>query len=159
MILPAALDSLGVDGRRGCKPAGDACGADRLELHALPGSGQWWRVGGRTQGDPLHQRHIYWLNGHSPAGLPRGGSILYLNTLLQFSKTKLAINYVSPHVFSFVVCLSISCFLSRFCVHSISFEPLEGFTNILEQLSSIMIWCAVHMFDQGQFKVKVIVQG
>ena len=46
---------------------------------------------------------------------------------------------------------------THYCVRSISFEPLVGFTNNSAQISS-MIRCAVHMFDQGRFKVKVIVQ-
>ena len=48
---------------------------------------------------------------------------------------------------------------SRFRVHSISVETLVGFSNNFAQMSSIMSQCAVRMFDQGRFKVKVIVQG
>jgi len=44
-------------------------------------------------------------------------------------------------------------------VRSISFEPLVEFTNNSAQMSSIISRRAVHMFDQGQLKVKVIVQG
>ena len=60
-------------------------------------------------------------------------------------------------VFSSVVCLSVrlSVCLSRFHVRSISFEPLVGFTNNFAQMSSMMRQCAVPMFDQGWFKVKV----
>jgi len=40
-------------------------------------------------------------------------------------------------------------------VPSISFEPLVGFTNHFAQMSSMMRQCAVPMFEQGRFKVKV----
>ena len=46
---------------------------------------------------------------------------------------------------------------SHFRVRSISFEPLVGFTNNFAQMSSMMRRCAVPMFDQGRFKVKVII--
>jgi len=49
--------------------------------------------------------------------------------------------------------------LSRFRVHPVSLEPLVGFTNNSAQMSSTMRRCAGLMFDQGWFKVKVIVQG
>ena len=45
--------------------------------------------------------------------------------------------------------------MTVFRVRSISFEPMEGFTNNFAQMSSMMRWCAVLMFDQGRFKVKV----
>ena len=38
-------------------------------------------------------------------------------------------------------------------------EPLVGFTNNYAQMSSMISRCAVYMFDQGQFKVKVKIQG
>ena len=62
-------------------------------------------------------------------------------------------------VFSSVVCLSVclSVCPSRFRVRSISFEPLVGFTNNLAQMSSMIRQCAVPMFDQGRFKVKVTI--
>jgi len=44
-----------------------------------------------------------------------------------------------------------------FCVRSITFEPLVGVTNNFAQMSSMMGWCAVPMFDQGRFKVKVTI--
>jgi len=44
-----------------------------------------------------------------------------------------------------------------FQVRSISFEPLVGFTNNFAQMSSMIRRCAVPMFDQGQFKVKVTI--
>ena len=89
-------------------------------------------------------------------------------------------NYVSPIVFDvgFVVCLSVRPFVrqsvrpsvrpsvcpsvclsvcpSRLCVSSIYFAPLVGLTNYSAQMSNMMSRCAVHMFDQGLFKVKVI---
>jgi len=40
-------------------------------------------------------------------------------------------------------------------VGSISFEPLVGFTNNFEQMSSMMRQCAVPMFDQGRVKVTI----
>jgi len=46
-----------------------------------------------------------------------------------------------------------------FRVRSISFEPLLGFSNNSAQMSSMMRQCAVRLFHQGRFKVKVIVQG
>jgi len=42
-------------------------------------------------------------------------------------------------------------------VRSISFEPLVGFTNNFAQMSSMLRRCAVPMFDQGRFKVKVTI--
>jgi len=51
-----------------------------------------------------------------------------------------------------------SDYLTVFCVHSISFVPLIEFLNNSKQMSSIMSQCAIHMFDQSRFKVKVIVQ-
>ena len=42
--------------------------------------------------------------------------------------------------------------MTVFHVRSISFEPLVGFTNNFAQMSSMMRWCAVTMFDQGQGK-------
>jgi len=39
------------------------------------------------------------------------------------------------------------------------FEPLVGFSNTSAQMSSMMSRRAVRMFDQGRFKVIVIVQG
>jgi len=48
--------------------------------------------------------------------------------------------------------------MTVFCVRSISFEALVVFTNNSAQLLSIMNWCAVHMFDQSLFKIKVIGQ-
>ena len=53
------------------------------------------------------------------------------------------------------VCLSVS--QSRCRVRSISFEPMVGFTNNFAQMSSMMRQCAVPMFDQGRFKVKVTI--
>ena len=48
--------------------------------------------------------------------------------------------------------------MSVFCVRCISFEPLVGFTTNCAQILN-MIQGAVHMFDQGQIKDKVIVYG
>ena len=39
-----------------------------------------------------------------------------------------------------------------------SFEPLVGFTNNFAQMSSMMRRCAVPLFDQGRFKVKVTIK-
>jgi len=47
--------------------------------------------------------------------------------------------------------------MTVFGVHSISFEPLLGFTNNFAQMSIMMRQCAVSMFDQGRFKVKVTI--
>jgi len=53
--------------------------------------------------------------------------------------------------------------MTVFRVHSISFEPLVGFTNNFAQMSSMMIRCAVCIFDQvgswsrSKFKAKLIV--
>jgi len=47
--------------------------------------------------------------------------------------------------------------MTVFRVHSISFEPLVGFTNNFAQMSSMMRRCAVLMFDQGRLKVKVTI--
>jgi len=47
--------------------------------------------------------------------------------------------------------------MTVFCVRSISFEPLSGFTNNFAQMSSMMRRCAVSMFDQGRVKVKVTI--
>ena len=60
-------------------------------------------------------------------------------------------------VFSPVVCLSVCLSVgpSRFRIRSISFEPLVGFTNNLPEMLAIMRQCAVPMFYQGRFKVKV----
>jgi len=55
------------------------------------------------------------------------------------------------------VCPSV-CTLARFRVRSISFEPLVGFTNNFAQMSKMMRQCAVLMFDQGPFKVKVTIK-
>jgi len=49
--------------------------------------------------------------------------------------------------------------MTVFCVCSISFEPLVRFINNLAEMSSMIRQCAVHMFHQGQFRFKVIVQG
>jgi len=49
--------------------------------------------------------------------------------------------------------------MTVFCVRSIYFEPLVGFTNNSAQRSSMISRCALRMFDQGRFKVKVVVQG
>jgi len=46
--------------------------------------------------------------------------------------------------------------MTVFCVRSISFEPLLGFSINFAQMSSMMRRCAVLMFDQGRFKVKVM---
>ena len=46
---------------------------------------------------------------------------------------------------------------SHFRVRSISFEPLVRFENNFAQMSSMMRRCAVSMFDQGRFKVKVTI--
>ena len=46
---------------------------------------------------------------------------------------------------------------SHFRVRSISFEPLVGFTNNFAQMSIMMRRCAVLMFNQGRFKVKVTI--
>jgi len=40
---------------------------------------------------------------------------------------------------------------------TVSFEPLVGFKNNFAQMSSMMRRCAVPMFDQGRFKVKVTI--
>jgi len=45
--------------------------------------------------------------------------------------------------------------MTVFRVRSLSFEPLVGFTNYFEQMLAMMGRCAVPMFDQGWFKVKV----
>jgi len=47
--------------------------------------------------------------------------------------------------------------MTVFHVGSISFEPLVGFTNYSAQMSRMMKWCVVPMFDQCLLKVKVIV--
>jgi len=47
--------------------------------------------------------------------------------------------------------------MAVFGVRSISFEPLVGLTNNFAQMSSMMRRCAVPMFDQCLFKVKVTV--
>jgi len=47
--------------------------------------------------------------------------------------------------------------MTVFHVGPISFEPLVGFTNCSAQMSRMMRWCAVPMFDQCLFKVKVTV--
>jgi len=53
--------------------------------------------------------------------------------------------------------LKIKHCMTVFHVGSISFEPLVGFTNYSLQMSRMMRWCAVPMFDQCLFKVKVTV--
>jgi len=45
--------------------------------------------------------------------------------------------------------------MTVFRVRFISFEPLVGLTNNFAQMSAILRRCAVPMFDQGWFKVKV----
>jgi len=45
-----------------------------------------------------------------------------------------------------------------FHVGSISFEPLVGFTNYSAQMSRMLRWCAVPIFDKCLFKVKVTVE-
>jgi len=47
--------------------------------------------------------------------------------------------------------------MTVFRVRSLSFEPLVGFTNYFAQMSAMMGRCAVLMFDQVRFKVKVTV--
>ena len=47
--------------------------------------------------------------------------------------------------------------MSVFRAGSISFEPMVGFSNNFAQMSSWMRRCAVPMFDQGRFKVKVTI--
>ena len=42
-----------------------------------------------------------------------------------------------------------------FWVRSLSFEPLVGFSKIFPEMLAMMRRCAVPMFDQGWFKVKV----
>jgi len=44
-----------------------------------------------------------------------------------------------------------------FCVRTISFEPLVGFSNYSAQMSSMISRCAVRMFDQGRFKVTITI--
>ena len=48
--------------------------------------------------------------------------------------------------------------MTVFRVRSISFEPLVGFTKNFAQMSSMIRRCAMLMFDQGRFKVKVTVE-
>jgi len=45
--------------------------------------------------------------------------------------------------------------MTVFGVRSISFEPLVVFTNNFAQMSAMLRQCALLMFDQGWFKVKV----
>jgi len=45
--------------------------------------------------------------------------------------------------------------MTVFCVRSLSFEPLVGFTNNFPEMLAVMKLCAVPMFDQGRFKVKI----
>ena len=45
--------------------------------------------------------------------------------------------------------------MTVFGVRSISFEPLVVFTNNFPEMLAMMRRCAVPMFDQGYFKVKV----
>jgi len=45
--------------------------------------------------------------------------------------------------------------MTVFGVRSISFEPLVGFTNNFPEMLAMITQCAVPMFDQGRFKVKV----
>jgi len=47
--------------------------------------------------------------------------------------------------------------MTVFRVRSISFEPLVGFINNFSQMSSMIRQFAVHMLDQGRFKVKVTI--
>jgi len=47
--------------------------------------------------------------------------------------------------------------MTVFHVGSISFEPLVGYTNYSAQMSRMMRWCAVPIFDKCQFKLKVTV--
>jgi len=47
--------------------------------------------------------------------------------------------------------------MTVFRVRYISFEPLVGFTNNFPEMLAMMRRCAVPMFDQGQFKVKVTI--
>jgi len=47
--------------------------------------------------------------------------------------------------------------ITVFRVRSTSFEPIVGFTNYFAQMSAMIARCAVPMFDQGRFKVKVTV--
>jgi len=47
--------------------------------------------------------------------------------------------------------------MTVFRVRLISFEPLVGITNNFAQMSSMMRRCAVPMFNQGRFKVKVTI--
>ena len=61
-------------------------------------------------------------------------------------------------VLSSVICPFVCLFVTLSCC-SISFEPLVGFTNNSAQISSMMSGCAVHMFNQGHFKIMFIVQG
>jgi len=45
--------------------------------------------------------------------------------------------------------------MTVFGVRSISFEPLVVFTNNFPKILAMITRCAVPMFDQGPFKVKV----
>ena len=45
--------------------------------------------------------------------------------------------------------------MTVFRVRSLSLEPLLGFTNNFPELLAMVRRCAVPMFDQGWFKVKV----
>jgi len=45
--------------------------------------------------------------------------------------------------------------MTVFGVRSLSIEPLVGFTNNFPEMLAMMRRCAVPMFDQGWFKVKV----
>jgi len=47
--------------------------------------------------------------------------------------------------------------MTVFRARSISLEPLVGFTTSFAQMSNMMRRCAVLMFDQGRFKVKVTI--
>ena len=47
--------------------------------------------------------------------------------------------------------------MTVFPVRFISFEPLVGLTNKFSQMSAMLRRCAVPMFDQGWFKVKVTI--
>jgi len=49
--------------------------------------------------------------------------------------------------------------ITAFRFRSISFEPVMECCNNSAQMSSMMRRCAVRMFHQGRFKVKVIVQS
>jgi len=72
---------------------------------------------------------------------------------------------MSPHYemgeIWFKLCCLFFCLSVRHAIVSSTylFEPQVGFTNNCLQMLSMMSRCAVRMFNQGWFKVKVIVQG